>query len=746
MKNRLSLILCIISGLLALTGCREESLEKEGFQLYYSGVTNIGPNMGVNLQANWFGGVPSDFAITGVLYEKAEYDGPEFSVNPEDGTVTIAGVPETKPGEYTVSVSCKVAGRTLNYPDIITVTFFKGIPDGITVTPDSMLLELADLKKDSQVKDTTAVVKTDGDHIAITGYRIANVRFGDEAIDNVADPHFSISDEGVITVLKNDNFKIGTYSVDLKINTSSFGSASEEGLFADALTIKVISVPISFNYVPSSGLLEEETIIPTSFRSAVPVMTGSHEGVVWSIAGCTPENNKLKIDPETGVLTIEEGHALTKDVTYVIDVNVKNLYSKDEGLTITEAYTIEIVEYIAPIEYFGYEAVSRKMATGWTLNPDSKTDAGHIRRYSWADPEAYYTKELTLDPETGAVAALKGNRLEVGTHEVRITAENGKEGGEVTATLNLEITDNPYHFTYFSYGNNLNLTEEQTKGVSQFRVKSSDELSSLTAEIQFTDMSEKARSVAVWSAKNCNKLSKMSIDTATGTIAMTEGSEFTGEAMGITLITAVVTDPEDAENSFRVTMPFCVDFAATVNDVTITFDPFVFRVNPKTGGRSVSASHDGITADKLLIDFRRSFNYYNIYGEDENGVPFVNGAPNKDGGSFLKSIWDKFTEDTGLNKKDGATNYGAKLPVSFYNNSVEKTGDQLSKTGVYLDNTPGANQFTVVVSPGIWYVEGWADGIFTGQMTFAKDGTIGSVNGGGKRAPVSIWLDKDFEE
>lgn len=748
MRHRLSIILCLIASAAALIGCRQESLEKEGFQLYYSGVTNIGPNLTVNLTAHHFGGEPEEFAITEVKFGSDAYEGPEFTINPENGTVTVAGVPETQAGDYTVSVSCKVSGTVHNYPDIIGVTFFKGVPEEIKVSPDTLILDLSSLKKDSQANDTTATITTDGDHIAITGYRIANVRFGNEAIDNIADPHFDVSEDGIITVLKNDSFKIGTYSVDLKLNTSSFGSESEVGLFTDALTVKVVSVPVSFSYSPDSGLLEEEDGVATSFTSAVPVMNGSQEDVQWSIAGCTPENEKLLIDPQTGVLSIKEGHGLRKGVTYVVDINVKNRYSTDDGLTIEGAYSIEIVGYIAPIKHFGYEAAGKKMGTGWSVTPDAETDGGNIRHYEWTNAEAPYTKVLVLDPKTGEISAVKGNDLPVGKHEISVTAANGKTGGEVVAVFSLEITENPYYFTHFSYGNNLGLSEEQTDGVSQFRVKSKDELKALTAEIKFSDMSEEAKAIATWSMKNGNKLNYLSIDAATGAISFPDetGDSFTNEAMGIALITAEVTDPEDSENTFKVTVPFCVDFAAEVNNVLVTYDPFVFRVNPKTGGRSSAATVTGVAADKFLIDYRRSFNYYNIYGVDENGNDLVNGAPNKEGGSFLQKIWDKFTEETKLNIKDGKANYGAKAPVSFYNNSIEKTGDQLSKTGAYVDNTPGANQFTLVVSPGVWHADGWADGIFTGQMTFATDGAIGSVNNGGKRAPIAIWLDKDFEE
>lgn len=740
MRHRLSIILCLIASAAALIGCRQESLEKEGFQLYYSGVTNIGPNMTVNLTAHHFGGEPEEFAITEVKFGSDAYEGPEFTINPENGTVTVAGVRETQAGDYTVSVSCKVSGTVLSYPGIIEVTFFKGVPDEIKVSPDTLILDLYTLKKDSQANDTTATITTDGDHIAVTGYRIANVRFADEVIDNIASPHFKVSEDGIITVLKNDSFKIGTYSIDLKLSTSSFGSESEVGLFTDALTVKVVSVPVSFSYSPDSGLLEEEDGVATSFTSAVPVMNGSQEDVQWSIAGCTPENEKLLIDPQTGVLSIKEGHGLRKGVTYVVDVNVKNRYSTDDGLTIKGAYSIELVGYIAPIKHFGYEAAGKKMGTGWSVIPDAETDGGNIRHYEWTNAEATYTKVLVLNPKTGEISAVKGNDLPVGKHEISVTAANGKTGGEVVAVFSLEITENPYYFTYFSYGNNLGLTEEQTKGVSQFRVKNKTELAALTVNPTISDIA--SGTVITWKLDNFNKINSnnpkihsgnTSIDENTGQLTFTE-STWIEAGLAVGFITATSEDPDDPDNSFSVTTPIFIDCSSPVDGVTIEYNPFVLRVNPKTGGRSGRPVISGVEGD-IFLDYRRDFFYYNIHGADSEGNAFKSGQVNPKAQNydaeccpFLEQLWKQY----------GLSNFGGKDPMSFYKNETD-----VSKTLAYIDGNDG---HALVVNPDKWFAEGfgWGDGVVHGQITFStsKDG----VNNGSKIHPIAIWLDKDFEE
>lgn len=741
MRHRLSIILCLIASAAALIGCRQESLEKEGFQLFYSGVTNIGPNLTVNLTAHHFGGEPEEFAITEVKFGSDAYEGPEFTINPENGTVTVAGVPETQAGDYTVSVSCKVSGTVHNYPDIIEVTFFKGVPDEIKVSPDTLILDLYTLKKDSQANDTTATITTDGDHISITGYRIANVRFADEVIDNIASPHFEVSEDGIITVLKNDSFKIGTYSVDLKLSTSSYGSESEVGLFTDALTVKVVSVPVSFSYTPNSGLLEEEENgVKTLLVSATPVLEGSNEDVRWSISGCTPANDRLTIDTTTGVLSIKEGHGLKKDVTYVVDVNVRNRYSTDDGLTIKGAYTIEVVGYIAPIEHFGYTGTSIKQGLGCSVSPDAETDREHIRHYEWTNAEASYAKVLVLDSKTGEISVAKGNDLPVGKHEISVTAANGKTGGEVVAVFTLEVTKNPYYFTYFSYGNNLGLNEEQTRGVSQFRVKSKTELAALTVSPTISDIA--SGTVITWKLDNFNKINNnhpkihsgnTSIDENTGQLTFTE-STWMEAGLAVGFITATSEDPDDPDNSFSVTTPIFIDCSSTVDGVTIEYNPFVLRVNPKTGGRSGRPVISGVEGD-IFLDYRRDFFYYNIHGADSKGNPFKSGQVNPKPQNydaeccpFLEQLWTQY----------GSSNFGGKDPMSFYKNEKD-----VSKPLAYIDGNDG---HALVVNPDKWFAEGfgWGDGVVHGQITFStsKDG----VSNGSTIHPIVIWLDKDFEE
>lgn len=758
-------------------GCQKEGIVDEGFKLHYAGLTNIGPNMGAVLTPHWFGGEPSDFKVTGVTLDGAAYTGPEFSIDPESGKITVKGyqanaqegISETPAGEYKVSVSCKVAGSTLSFKDVITVTFFKGVPDGITVTPPELLIRLQDLEEGSSATLPTADVTTDGDHISITGYRVANVRFGEEVIDNQTTKMFEISDKGKISITKGNNFKIGTYVIDLKLNTGSYGNDSEEGLFTDALKVNVVSKPLSITYSPASGIIEEEDETrKTSHASKVPSLTGSAEDVVWSIADIQPETDKIVIDAATGVISIAEGHGLLKDATYKVDVTVRNKYSDDQGLTITEAYTIDVVAYIPPIENFAYAASQKKFALAWTAAPDAATTG--VRQYSWAEPDAGYTDHLALNGTTGEITALKGNMLSVGTHEIKVKAENGKEGGDVTAVLNFTVEENPYYISDFSYGNNLDLTEAQTDGVSQFRFTTEADLVAFSPQIQYGDVLDAEGVTYSFAGKNALNGENTLLDQTSGKITFiepfdkTEGGEtkrvtpWTDGGLGLAFITATSQDPDDQENTFSVTRPIFFDYANPVSNVSITYTPFVLRVNPKDGGRSVIPviASETVEASKILLDYRRNFNWYNLEGTDSNGEPHANGQPNA--GGFLAKIWDKFTADTELNKKNGSANYGSKVPVSYYSGVKQnlKTAEQLAASPAYIDNSAGANFGSLVVNPGLWMDGDYADGIFHGQITFAIHGTterpaeadaikyLGDGTNPNKIFPIAIWLDKDF--
>ena len=493
-----------------------------------------------------------------------------------------------------------------------------------------------------------------------------------------------------------------------------------------------MSAPSALTYTPDNGLIEEEKdIYKTSYTSAVPVLTGSTDGIQYSLE-TTPQTDRITIDPVTGVISIAEGHGLVKGSTYDIDVLVKNDFTT-EPVRFAKAYRIDVVDFIDPIENFSYSDFSKKRALGWTVHPDPALSGA--RSFEFAEPDAAYTKYVSLDPVTGALSAEKYNTLPEGTYEISVTARNGKEQDTRTAELRLTITENPYFFTYFSYGNNLSLTEQQTSGVSQFRVNSDSELGSLSPEIIDTDL--KAGVTATYSMTIKRQLKNTTIDPATGKLTFDAGG-FTSQSMGIVFVTATTSDPDDTENTFEVTVPVFVDFSGEINGVSVQYNPFVLRVNPKVGGRSVVPVVKSAELSTFLLDFRRNFTYDNINGVRDDGSEMESGVlANKTySPPFIENLWRAY----------GSENFGAKLPVSYWNGNIVKTTELLSKSPCYVDNTAGANHLSVVVTPGTWRDNGWADGTFFGQMTFTTDGSVTNVSGGTQIFPFAIWIDKDFEE
>ena len=167
-------------------------------------------------------------------------------------------------------------------------------------------------------------------------------------------------------------------------------------------------------------------------------------------------------------------------------------------------------------------------------------------------------------------------------------------------------------------------------------------------------------------------------------------------------------------------------FVSYVDDNTpVTFAPFAVMANPKTGGTFATGPvlKDGLTTALLKIDWRRSFNYYDFSGNADH----VDGAPGTD--TFLGKLWAAYSSPS-------AANYGAKAPVSYYAN----TSDAQKALCYILPES-----YSIVVNPEKWiYAGAYANGVFTGEMTYVTDGNESTINNGSTFTPVLIWFDERF--
>ncbi len=174
----------------------------------------------------------------------------------------------------------------------------------------------------------------------------------------------------------------------------------------------------------------------------------------------------------------------------------------------------------------------------------------------------------------------------------------------------------------------------------------------------------------------------------------------------------------------------------------IEYTPFVLHVNPKVGGTSTSPKITTKGADlteeqrsMFLLDYRRTFLYYNFGGKRSDGTFHEDGRPDADPISpFMQNLWDKC-----------GAGFGTKTPLSYYNGTTAKT--DWSKTLGYVDNSNDKNKrHTVNILANQWNDDGWANGFLVGAMTYTETGDISKLNGGTEIAPFIVWFDENYEE
>lgn len=711
-------ILAVVSLIIINLSCTNtETTDSTTFMIYYSGVTDIGPSMNFNLNApSYKGSAPSNFAITKVTYNNEAFTGDSFIVDAATGVVTISNTAQLKVGKYRISISCMSNGDIYQFDDAIEVNMMAPVPDGVTVEPNVVEIDFADIKTDNK----TAQVKTNGDHVSIIGY---------EVIQEESKAYFAISKTGEISVNPKYKGEIppGIHKVSLKLTTGA-----GECIFEEAVTFNITSSPLELTYTPNKGNVEINAI----YASAVPIVKGSLEEMNFAIKKISPATDKIKIDAATGVLSIDANNNLAIGSSYSIDIAVSNKYGVKDFVGV---YTIDVVAYIAPIENFTYNNQEVVQSTPFEVAYNAGF-VGDMVNFELIDLPAALNGQLTIDSQTGIVSASKGNTIAKGTYTVKVKASNTKS--EKVATFTLTITENPNLFTYIRYGNNLGLSPIQDYA-NQYRLRSEGDLKSLKITPQ-TDINRNAE--VEWSVSSKYKMKDVSIDPSTGELSFTNVAwrEDDGKGNmvlvpgGMVLVKAVTGKGTASE--FALTIPVFFHFAAPVEDgklvssgVVVNYTPFVLQVNPRVGGKSVAPTIEGVSdQSKFIMDYRRTFNYYNIGANHKDGQPAAKG--------FMYEIWDRYYK--GLTNPE-STNTGSKDPMSYYSNVNGKNGRNLGLTAGYVDGSDGLK---VVIQPNKWRGDDnvYANGVLIGQMTFVTDGNVNGVNNGLGTFPLYIWFDEKF--
>ena len=724
---RLLAAISIVGMMAAVSSCRDSELTDETeFAVYFAGGTDIGPGQSMNLTApTWKGQTPSDFKIYRITLDGELYETESFSIESETGIISIRNTSSLEVGLYSLSISCKSGGNYYEFPDAVTVNMMKPVPDEIKVEPAELVVSLETIRTalfDSELP--TAQVTTDGDHITVTSYSIANVHYDGATIENKN--YFSISSDGVISItMGNMDILPGVYTLDLKLTTAIADAESEEGIFTDALAINVTAPPMELVYSSSPARVEENY----SHTSAAPQLTGSRDGLVYSIKTVSPESaaSVFSVDQSTGVITLAEANGLPIGTICSVSLTVTNDYGTAD---FDDVYNVTIVDYIAPITEFGYEDLT--IIQGQEFSHEVSVMDGDEVTYAFGESLTSELAEyLSINETSGAVSAEHGHGLPMGTYTVPVVATNIK--GSMETSFSLKVDRNPYYFTYVNWGNNLGLTPaENYASQFSFGTRGTD-----TFPIAATDIPEDLISSIEWEVTVLSGGRPLTVDQATGAItvaARNNVNEKNPPRVDSYIITATAGKGQPGETSVKIPV-FVRTLGKAVGGVTVEYSPFVFQVNPRTGGTSAPAKITGGPEDmsKFLMDYRRTFDYYNIDGPEEH----VNGQPGAGTDRFMYRLWAAYADATGAT----SVNTGAKAPMSYYENEAN-----LAVALGYVR----PSDFAVVINPGRWVDSyGYANGIMTGQMVFSTVGDKADLSASGDQNkqqvfPIAIWFDTDF--
>lgn len=703
-------VLCV-----AHSSCTDsETTDSTKFAIHYAGVTDIGPSMNFNLDApTYIGAAPSDFAITRITLNGEVYDTNSFVIDSKNGAISLSNTSELSVGLYALSVSCYSNGNYHEFKDIVTVNMMKPVPAGISVEPNKLKAEYGEIiDAESTVALPTAQVTTDGDHISIKKYIIANVRKDGVLVEK--NDFFKISaTTGEISIIRGkSSLQPGRYVLDLKLTTAIVDEEAEEGIFTNALEIDITSKPLSLVYTPNSVKVETKT----KNVSTAPTLVGSDNELTYTIKSVTPENTMVTIDPTTGVITLDAGNTLEIGNICEVSVTATNQYGSTD---FDNVYTMTIVAFIKPIESFEYDH-TEEIIQATAFEHSVKTIIGDEVSYSFVNLDPRFS-DLKIDAITGKISANKGNSIPVGQHTITVLAKNNK--GEKEATFNLNIIKNKNYFTYVHWGNNLTLTPAKNYA-SQHRVKSNEELFALSLSIKESDIPTDTE--VEWSInKSCLSSKVTAAIDKNGTITISKNEW----AAKVLIIGVTATAGKGTNAEVVIETPIFIDCSAAVKDVTVSYTPFVLQVNPRIGGSSVVPKVSGVTdPNSFLMDYRRTFNYYNINGPEEH----INGQPSV-ANSFMYSMWKSYFDAI----QSPSVNAGAKAPMSYYDNAT--------KLAIPLGYVDATNGCAVKINPNKWQNDyGYANGVLIGQMTFVTDGDASKVSNGAAIFPLAIWFDTKF--
>ena len=328
----------------------------------------------------------------------------------------------------------------------------------------------------------------------------------------------------------------------------------------------------------------------------------------------------------------------------------------------------------------------------------------------------------------------KKNKIAQGEYSFKVKAQNPK--GSLSATVKWNTIENPYAFTFVRWGNNLGLNPIQDYA-DQFRVSTTEPTIVPVIESDIKEGVEVLYEIKGGSNTKC-----VSIDPKTGKLT-TDPSVFGGKVADMRAHFVFVNIKTGVGTSGETVMkiPVFFDFNAprTEGGYSIQYNPFAIRCNPKTGTTSVPPTIlknnivvRGEELKNITMDFRRSFNYWNLNGPAAHN----NGAPNVDKTTFLSSIWSSYY--SAINVAYGKPQAGSRDPISSYGRPKH-----IAKTVGYLRQ----EDLALYIAPEKFMDDnGYANGIFTAQIVFGSDGKDPkAAEDPYKLFPLFVWFDTNFQ-
>lgn len=472
-------------------------------------------------------------------------------------------------------------------------------------------------------------------------------------------------------------------------------------------------------------------------------------GSTWdTVAAAYDKSHEITISQDENAVYFR----LTDGTVFTVNkaIAYKFFVEQTEGIAIVAGATVTLKPNMGEALSLTIAQAAASGVASFEVDKTAAEVAGNATSYtikltSTVNWTASASEGVTVTPTSGAgnadivmtFAANSSTDSKV-THTATITTEDGDVTEKtITVTVTQGTFVSPYNFTYVRWGNNVGL--DAKKYPAMYRVEMGSE--AIKVPILESDIPEGAEvTFKLTNHSNLStkpmgaKISKSGVVTITPT---TQSSQIIGVHEASITVTVGGESPDAVTKSF----PFFVDQqGVNAEGYRVQADPFVFVVNPTTGGTSgaITCTKDGAATGAFNIDFRRNLAYWNYYGP----TTYKDGTTDKDhkdgnlsADSYMSLFWKKYYTATGK-----SFNIGSVDPISYWNNA---SGSLEAALG-YID--PTTKQMSIKAGTFVDADGNAASGVFYGTMQYnVTEGSNPISDKFGEVRPLAIYFDPTFE-